>query len=177
MQDKKLSLNDFVDSLVKNHLSDRLFWIRKKNYLKKIILSVIFFLTDEKYNWIEYYHRSNKLQEDKINDREEKEPKISSEPFFKYFKIHNNALFVLFVILFFVLIIIKKYKFFDEQNISTSNPILLSAFIIILFLFHYFSSFLHLKKRDKNGFIYKLHNSSLNGSFKLRIKKPQGIKR
>lgn len=162
-------LNDFVDLLAKNHLSDRLFWIRKKNYLKRIILRILFFLIDDKYNYVDYYHE---IHENKIGDIErEKEIKIGKEPFFNYFKIYKNMLFILSILLFFALILIKKYGFPDGGNFSMSNPILLFLFVIILFLLHYFSSLLHMKKRDKKGFIYKLHNDSLNNSFMLKIKK------
>lgn len=165
---KIFSLNDFVDLLVKNHLSDKLLWTKKKNYLKKIILKGIFILTDSKYDYVDYYHE---IHEDRISDNEKKrEIKISKEPFFKYFKIYKNMLFVSFVFLFCMLIIIKKYKLIIEDNFSTSNPILLFSFTIILFLLHYLSSFFHIKKKDREGFIYKLHNSSLSTNFKLKIK-------
>ena len=166
-------LNDFVDLLVKNHLSDRLFWIRKKNYLKRIILRILFFVTDDKYNYVDYYHE---IHENKIGDIEkEKEIKIGEEPFFNYFKIYKNMLFILSILLFFALILIKKHGFLDGGNLSMSNPILLFLFVIILFLLHYFSSFLHMKKRDKKGFIYKLHKDSLNNSFMLWIEKSYRI--
>ena len=161
-------LNDFVDLLVKNHLSDRLFWAKKKNYFKRIILRILFFLTDDKYSYVDYYH---KIHENKISEiKKEKEIKIGKEPFFNYFKIYKNMLFILSVILLLcILIPIEKYGLLDEGNFSISNPILLFLFIIILFLLHYFSSFLHIKKRDRKGFIYKLHNDCLNNSFRLKI--------
>ena len=155
-------------------IEPRLFWVRKKNFLKKILLKILFFLTDDRYDFVDYYHKINGIEENRFGKRKiEKKLKVNPEPFFRYFKICKNTLFILFVFLFFGLLLVQKYNLLSQATFSTSSPILLCGFIIILFLCHYFSYFLYTKKRDKKGFIYKLHNSLLGGSFELKIKAPR----
>jgi len=167
---KKLSLNEFIDRLVENHLSDKLFWVRKKNFFKKLFLSIIFFLSDDKYDFVGYYHKIYRLKEDKVNDNSRtSELKIKEEPFFKYFKIYKNTLFIFSIISFFILLIFQKMRILSSEELTSSNPILLLGFVIILFLLHYFSSFIHKKKKDKDGWIYGIHNSLFSSKFKLKF--------
>ncbi len=106
-RDTKMSLNEFVEILVENHLSDRLFWVRKKNFLKKILLKILFFLTDDRYDFVDYYHKINGIEENRFGKRKiEKKLKVNPEPFFRYFKIYKNTLFILFVFLFFGLLLV-----------------------------------------------------------------------
>jgi len=171
VQNKELFLNSFVDKLVQNHLSDKLFWIRKKNFFKQIFLKILFFLSDDKYDFVEYYHKIHEWREDKINfqTEEEKELNVKVEPFFHYLKIFKNTLFIFCIISLFILITINNQTIPPTDEISFSNPIFLLLFIIALFLLHFFSVFLHKKKQDKNGFIHKLHNSLLNRNLKLNF--------
>lgn len=171
VQNKELFLNSFVDKLVQNHLSDKLFWIRKKNFFKQIFLKILFFLSDDKYDFVECYHKINEWREDKINfqTEEEKELNVKVEPFFHYLKIFKNTLFIFCIILLFILITINNQTILPADEISFSSPIFLLLFIIALFLLHFFSVFLHKKKQDKNGFIHKLHNGLLNRNLKLNF--------
>jgi len=178
-------LNDFIDILVKNHLSDRLFFRRKINKIKIYFLKILFWFMDSKYNWIDYYHKIQKREQtiDKTNSKENLNlDKLSIDPFFNYFRIYRKILFS-FIITVTVYLI---YSFlntdscnmrnslcsiFKVENFSIANPILLFIFFIGLFLLHYFSLFLQGEVGYKDGFIYKLHISSLNNSFRLKIKK------
>lgn len=174
VQNKEISLNEFIDRLIKkNHLRDRLFWARKRNFLKEIFLKILFFLSDDKYDFVEYYHKIGQLEKNKIHYQEKdqkQELKIKEEPFFKYLKIYKNTLFVFCVISFFGLLFLRAKDILSLEELSLSNPIFLLGFIIILFLLHFFSSYLHRKKEDKNGVIYKIYNSLFSGgNFKLKI--------
>jgi len=59
---KYFTLNEFVEILAKNHLSDRLYWKRKLNTLNNILLKAIFWLSDEHYEKthisMDKYHHS-----------------------------------------------------------------------------------------------------------------------
>ena len=95
----RFSINDFIQVLVKNHLSDLLFLRRKINILKIGFLKSIFWSIDSKYDWIEYYHKiheekstPNKAGQVSIDLLNDPEP----EPFFKYFKIYISS-FVNFI--------------------------------------------------------------------------------
>jgi len=181
----RFSINDFIQVLVKNHLSDLLFLRRKINILKIGFLKSIFWSIDSKYDWIEYYHKiheekstPNKAGQVSIDLLNDPEP----EPFFKYFKIYRKILFftismeTIILLYYFEKINVNSYtsnhnfyKILTVDNFTISNPILLFVFFITLFCLHYFSIFLKGKIYDKNGFIYKIHNSSLNNSFSLKI--------
>ncbi len=160
------SLNELIDLLVKNHLSDRLFWIGKKNFLIKKVLSILFLLMDSKYSYIDYEEEVRDGRANGVKD----EIKIGTEPFFKYFKVYKNMLFLLSIFSLIILIYIEQANYINSIELSISNPILLFSFIIALFLLHFISEYLHLKKINKSSFIYKLHSKSLNTSFKLKIK-------
>ena len=102
------------------------------------------------------------------------------DPFFKYFKIYRRILFCCIVIinaiLFYVFIKANRNNLFDgfyvllkAENFTIANPILLLSFFIVLSLLHYLSVYLKAKIYNKEGLIYKLHESSLNNSFSLKI--------
>jgi hypothetical protein len=170
----KFSVNEFVDLLVKNHLSDRLFWIRKKNYLKRLLLKFIFFLMDSGYSFLDYHDEIHRILYDNRvdNKRDLKKSEIPTikEPFFNYFRIYKNLLFISSILLLSLLLLIKYFFLLKDEELNASNPILIFSLVVILFLLHYFSEFLSRKKNDKNGFIYKLHNSSLDNRFQLKLK-------
>ena len=88
-------------------IEPRLFWVRKKNFFKKILLKILFFLTDDRYDFVDYYHKINGIEENRFGKRKiEKKLKVNPEPFFRYFKIYKNTLFILFVFLFFGLLLV-----------------------------------------------------------------------
>ena len=95
---KQLSLNEFIDILVKNHLQDKLFFKRKINFIVHLFLRFIFWLVNQKYDDIKiFYNNTNpQIQNQNINKR-------SSEPFFKYFSISKNILFLLSILITFLL--------------------------------------------------------------------------
>ena len=192
---KKLNINDFVDLLIKNHLADRLFLKRKLrvNKLKESFLKFIFWLLNEKYDWIEYYNsfhgKDRKLRE--INHKEKKlSVNTQTEPFFKYFKINKDLLFfsVLFIALPIVWCFYSKandssysndsvfLNLFKIEYFTITNPIFLFSFFIFLsmvryleFLIRYVYKSLKEQIDDNEGWIYKLHMSSMNNSFSLKL--------
>lgn len=179
----KFNVNDFVDLLIKNHLSDRLFWKRKINKLKIYFLTFIFWLIDQKYDWISYYRKvhdkdKNPNVTDSVNI--ELPAPLAIDPFFKYFSIYRKILFCCIFIITVVLFyfydkancsnsITIFYSLFKVENFTIANPILLFSFFIVLSLLHYLSAYLKAKIHDKDGLIYKLHESSLNNSFSLKF--------
>ncbi len=181
----EFNVNDFVEILVKNHLADRLFWKRKINRLKVFFLSFIFWIIDKKYDWITYYykiHNSKKISANSIDELDKSinlPAELPIDPFFKYFLIYRKILFVFIIITtvilyyFFNKINQNFYEgsniLFKENNFTISNPIFLFMFFIFLFTLHYLSVFLKEKIYNKEGFIYKLHESSLDNSFSLKI--------
>lgn len=181
----KFNVNDFVDLLIKNHLSDRLFWKRKINKLKIYFLTFIFWSIDQKYDWINYYHKvhdkDKKLSLNVTNSINIELPApLAIDPFFKYFNIYRKILFCcIFTITVVLYYFYDKanccnslnifYSLFKAENFTITNPIFLFSFFIVLSLLHYLSAYLKAKIHDKDGLIYKLHESSLNNSFSLKI--------
>ncbi len=103
---KKFTLNEFVDVLEANHLSDRLFWKRVLNSITDITLKVLFWLSDKRYEKIRVsidkyqFSRDNKpILEDQKN----------IEPFFKYFYISKNFIFGILLVAFVVAILVATF--------------------------------------------------------------------
>jgi len=183
---EKFGVNDFVELLVKNHLSTNLrLWLTIKRKSKIYFLKLLFWIMDWKYDWLKYYEllREQGVIVDKTGniDQSLTVPK-AKDPFFEYFHIYKNMLFLSLSIItivtyyFFSIINFNEHNFpkgfqslFKRENFSVTNPIWLFSFFIILFLLERCSSFLHGKATDQKGFIYKVHESSLNDSFSLKI--------
>jgi hypothetical protein len=91
---KSFSLNEFIEIIVKNHLSDRLFWKRGKNYLAINCLKFFFWLSDRHYKGSEVMTLIYGLGSE---TKDIKDNKVKAEPFFKYFYITKNILFILFI--------------------------------------------------------------------------------
>lgn len=167
---KYFSINELVDILVANHLSDKLFWKRQKNILCNRILRFLFWLSDKHYEMIqvmlERYHPN---PENKIAKKDDK----NIEPFFKYFYISKNILFLFLFVAFPLSILIPFFWFFKDFSIS--NPTVILFLFLILFIFEKLSVWLDGKIKsffkDENNFIAKLHNYQFFDQFKLKLKK------
>lgn len=170
---KKLffTLNEFINILVNNHFSDRLFFRRNLNNIVKLFLRFIFWLSNKHYDHIkimlEIHHLSQKDEYDKDDEK-----KI--EPFFKYFYISKNILFSFFLIAFPLSLLLTSIYYIKDFSIS--NPTLILFFFLTLFIFEKLSVFLDKKikaffKKEVN-FISRLHDSQFSESFKLKIRKP-----
>lgn len=177
MEDKKtFTLEQFINILVKNHLSDKFFWKRKINYLIDLLFIFIFLLNDKKYNKFEVLIKRNNFGEREIKklDVENKDP----EPFFKYFRISKNLLFLtLFLLNLFLIFFNKKFKFID---FSVSNPIIIITALIYFFLLEKINYFLEKNIKEfldsssnilkaKNNFLEKLYSYQSKNKFKLII--------
>ena len=88
---KNFTMNEFVEILATNHLSDRLFWKRKTNAIANSVLKFIFWLSDKHYDRVKtatdkfHFNQKQTYSEEKVKD---------VDPFFKYFLIYRNTLFV-----------------------------------------------------------------------------------
>lgn len=170
---KKLyfTLNEFIEILVNNHLSDRVFFRRNLNNLVNFFLRLIFWLSNKHYDRIkvmlEIYHPSQRDEHDKGDEN-------NIEPFFKYFYISKNILFSFLLIAFPVSFLITRIFYFKDFSIS--NPTIILFFFLILFVFEKLSTSLDKKiklffKKETN-WIFWLHNFQFSESFKMKIKKP-----
>lgn len=174
-KNKKFTLNEFVDILVLNHLSDRLFFKRILNFISSLILKILFWLSDKHYDRvktaIDQYHFKQKeySTEEKIN---------SVDPFFKYFLISRNTLFSGLIFAFLGAVLISQYKFIGEFTVA--NPLIVLAFFLLLSFCEKISIWLNAKIKEfftprkfyneKPNFIEKLHNYQYQNKFKLRLK-------
>ena len=95
---KKFSMNEFVEILVANHLSDRLFFKRIRNEVANRILKFIFWLSDAHYERIQT--AIDKYHYGKGENPPPKDDKENIEPFFKYFLISKNILFAVLLVTF-----------------------------------------------------------------------------
>lgn len=175
---RSFTLNEFVDILAKNHLSDRLFLKRKLNGLVNVVLKFLFWLSDAHYERIrtsiDKYHYSK-------GEKLPKEEKKNIEPFFKYFYISKNILFAILLIAFPSAIFLGH--FWLNGNFSLSNPSIVLLFFLVLFSFEKISIWLdkkikgflipeenHFAERKVN-FIEKLHEFQYKNKFKIKLKK------
>lgn len=185
-KNKSFTLNEFIEILVHNHLSDRLFSKRILNSISELLLKFIFWLSDKNYEKvrvsIDKYHFSRDNQPIKEDEK-------SIEPFFKYFYISKN---IIFTVLLFTLLLeiffmifpnfsyIKKIWPFGE--FSLSNPFIVLFFFLILFLCEKSSIWLNNKikeffqddrqsfQKKKINFIECLHNYQYKNNFQLKLK-------
>ncbi|MEK7462545.1 MAG: hypothetical protein AAB618_03135 [Patescibacteria group bacterium] len=184
---KEFTLNQFVDILEKNHLSDCLFWKRKANLCVDFILKALFWLSDRHYDKV-------KTPIDRYNAKKSGKPipesEKSIEPFFKYFYISKNFIFLLLLVTFFCVILVVSFRchlsikdiwtnFFGEFTLS--NPFVILLFFLTLFISEKISMKLNKKINDflipqqsvfsksKENFIEKLHNYLYRNKFDLKI--------
>ena len=185
-KNKNFTLNEFIEILVSNHLSDRLFSKRILNSMAEFLLKFIFWLLDKHYEKvrvsIDKYHFSK-------NNQPISEEKKSAEPFFKYFFISKNILFALLLLTFLLVIssaifpnILCMKKIWPFREFSLSNPFVVLFFFLVLFLCEKFSIWLNNKikeffqddrnsfEKKKINFIERLHNYQYQNKFNLKLK-------
>lgn len=169
-KNRKFNLNNFVNIIIRNHLSDRLFIKRKLNMLVKMMLIFLFWLSDKHYEpiktSIDKYHFGRQNQPTK-------EDKKDVEPFFKYFYVSKNILFTVLIISFSVSIFSGYYWILGD--FSLSNPSIVLLLFLTLFAGEKFSVWLDRTIKEffasKINFIEKLHNFQFNNRFNLRLNK------
>lgn len=185
---KHLTLNEFVDVLEANHLSDRLFLKRKLNATINVVLKTLFWLSDKHYEM-------GRVLADKYSSHDKKptpEEQKNIEPFFKYFYISKNLIFGILLATFLVailsvvfpdIILIKNIwrSFFGEFTLS--NPVVVLLFFLALFSSEKLSIWLNKKIKDfltpeknhfynskhEENFIEKIHNFQLQNKFNLKL--------
>jgi hypothetical protein len=175
---KSFSVNEFVDILVFNHLSDRMAMKRILNFLVETLLMIIFWLIDKRYDKIRvsvdlFHVRRGK----KVLENGEK----NTEPFFKYFSMSRNMVFALLALSFFIAIPIQPIWSFGEFTLS--NPFIVLSFLLLLFIGEKVSQWLEKQvdrffneneeqmfDKPKINFIKKLHEYQYRNKFELRLK-------
>ena len=185
-KNKSFTLNEFVEILIANHLSDRLFWKRVRDLITESILKLLFWLADKHYDKIRVSIDKYHLYRD---NQPTKEDEKSIEPFFKYFYISKNTIFALLLLTFLLslLSVIFPHIFYMKKiwpfgEFSLSNPFVVLFFFLVLFLCEKFSLWLNNKIKEffqddkhsfqekKINFIERLHNYQYQNKFNLKLK-------
>lgn len=184
---RDLTLNEFINILEKNHLSDLLFWKRGMNKLVSIVLKILFWFVNKHYDNVQ-------ASLDKYNFSRDNKPiieeKDSVEPFFKYFYISKNLIFTILLLSFFIAIltVIFPFKISLEYiwyslfgHFSLSNPMVVLFFFLILFSSEKLSMWLNKRIKEflmpdqsmfsenEENFIEKLHNYQHHNKFNLKL--------
>lgn len=185
-KNKSFTINEFVEILVLNHLSDRLFFKRILNSLVDKILVLVFWLSDKHYEKIrvsiDKYHLGRDNQPSKEDEK-------NVEPFFKYFYISKNTIFASLLLTFLLAILAVLFpnteclkNIWPFGEFSLSNPFVVLFLFLILFSCEKLSIWLNKKikeffendsfsfKKKKINFIEHLHNYQYQNRFKLRLK-------
>jgi hypothetical protein len=185
-KEKSFTLNEFVEILVLNHLSDCLFLKRILDSIVESVLKLLFWLSDKHYEKIQVsidkYHFGR-------DNQPAKEDEKNTEPFFKYFDISKNTIFALLLLTFLLMIlsaifpdILYTEKIWPFGEFSLSNPFVILFFFLILFSCEKFSIWLNNKIKnffqdDKDSFqkkeinfIERLHNFQYQNKFELKLK-------
>lgn len=185
-KNKSYTLNEFVDILAFNHLSDRLFFKRIFNTCVETILVLIFWLSDKHYEKIRVSIDKYHLGRD---NKPPKEDEKNIEPFFKYFYISKNTIFASLLLTFLLAIIAVLFQnvvclknIWPFGEFSLSNPFVILFIFLILFSCEKFSVWLNKRikeffendsfsfKKKKINFIERLHNYQYQNRFKLKLK-------
>lgn len=176
---KSFTINEFVEILVSNHLSDRLFWKRKINGIANLVLKFIFWLSDKHYDRVKtaidkfHFNQKQTYSEEKINN---------VDPFFKYFLISRNTLFIGLVTALLMAVLVNKYNILEEFTIS--NPLIVLAFFLFLSICEKISILLNTKIKEfftqrqfyneKPNFIERVHDYQYRNKFRLKLNKQKG---
>lgn len=186
---KEISVNEFVDKLVKNHLSEKSKWLKLKDMISHIfnlsILSITFWLLDSRYNWSYYILNFQKrVLKSNIGRNEVYYVDIPKpeDPFFKYFRLHKRlSLIVIFLVTCFLVIGFNEYiscwgfqnkwmRLFDSWYFTITNPLLFFVFFLILLIVEIIWDFLrNTCNQEEKWFIRKMHNSLYQNSFNLKF--------
>ncbi len=174
---KIFTMNELVEILAANHLSDRLFLKRIWNEAINGLLKFLFWLSDAHYERIRVMIDKHRYERgENLSSRDEKK---NIEPFFKYFYISKNILFSTLLITFPSAFFLGYLWTFGE--FSLSNPSLVLLFFLILFLCEKISILLDRKIKEfimpvkagftekKINFIEKMHNYQYRNKFNLRL--------
>ncbi|OGZ42174.1 MAG: hypothetical protein A3C80_02035 [Candidatus Ryanbacteria bacterium RIFCSPHIGHO2_02_FULL_45_43] len=174
---KKFSMNEFVEILVANHLSDRLFFKRIRNEVANRILKFIFWLSDAHYERIQT--AIDKYHYGKGENPPPKDDKENIEPFFKYFLISKNILFAVLLVTFPSAVFLGHL--WKAGEFSLSNPSLVLLFFLVLFSCEKFSIWLGRKIKEfvmpsrdifaekKVNFMERLHDYQYSNKFDLKL--------
>jgi hypothetical protein len=185
-KNKNFTLNEFIEILVRNHLSDRLFFKRILNSVAEFLLKFLFWLSGKNYEKvrvsIDKYHFSR-------DNQPVKEDEKIIEPFFKYFYISKNTIFAILLFTFLLAIfsvifpdILCVRKIWPFREFSLSNPFVVLFFFLVLFSCEKFSIWLdnkikeffkddrHSFQEKKVNFIECLHNYQYQNNFNLKLK-------
>lgn len=183
-KNKSFTVNEFIEILVLNHLSDRLFVKRILNWIADLLLKLLFWLSDKHYEKIrvaiDKYHFNRDNQPIKEDEK-------SVEPFFKYFYISKNTIFAMLLLIFFLAVlsiifpsVMYLEKIWPFGEFSLSNPFVVLFLFLVLFSCEKFSVWLNKKIRNffekesfqkkEINFIERLHNYQYNNKFKLKLK-------
>src|SRR3989344_4967388 len=174
---KSFTMNEFVEILVANHLSDRLFFKRIFNELANGVLKFLFWLSDARYERIQT--AIDKYHYGKGENPPPKDKKKNIEPFFKYFYISKNILFAILLITFPSAVFLGHL--WKAGEFSLSNPSLVLLFFLVLFSCEKFSIWLGRKIKEfvmpsrdifaekKVNFMERLHDYQYSNKFDLKL--------
>ncbi len=165
---EEYNIEKFVDKvLIKKHLSAN-FFAPLKRYLSKQILRTVFWLTDNKYDFIETEKTRLRgwysIDEKNVTEQTKTVPHPEStiHPFLKIFKIPKNLLFVSSIIIVAVstwLYIKYSYKFdLDLSNVSTIIYIFILFFLLEFISKKILEQLNSLKDPKKEIVLHKMHS-------------------
>lgn len=175
---KSFTMNEFMEILVVNHLSDRLFFKRILNEIANRVLRFLFWLSDSHYERIQT--AIDKYHYGKGEVPPPKDEKKNIEPFFKYFFISKNVLFAILLVTFPAAIFLGHL--WKAGEFSLSNPSLVLLFFLVLFSCEKFSIWLDKKIKEfimppkslfterKINFLEKIHDYQYQNKFNLKFK-------
>jgi len=166
-KNREYTINEIISLLEKTHLLDVYRSSRKRNFISEMILKLLFFMVDSKYQSIDYilsmYNKSGSTE--KISTFA-KLPK-QQDPFFKYFLIYKNS-FAFFI----GLILPPLFKIsliLDSEYFSIQNPFLFFCTIGFLLLLEGLGEIIRFQINKENGFVAKLAQESIVQHMTLRF--------
>lgn len=163
----EIDLNKFVEILVKNHLTDRLFFKRQKNRIANSTLRLLFWLSDKHYEKVSVLLNTRNSTS---NNKHDVADNTDTEPFFKYFHIPRNTLLILFCLFFSISSLLLNHL--KDSYYTLSNPSLVLFVFLVLFITEKVSMRLNVKIKAffdrESNFISKLHKYQYYNEFKLK---------
>jgi hypothetical protein len=166
-----LTINGFVDVLVKNHIGGIFKDMFRRD--RTLILLKNFFILEPSFWLIDDDYKKNRIEfllDERTTGRKEKERLVEmpKDPFFKYFCLFKNTLLI--SILWFLIPIFWLSILLDTDYFTISNPFLLFTAILVFAILEKIDQKLFISIREnKDSFIHKTAKSTLNMKGKLKL--------
>lgn len=156
-----VSVNDFVAFLIDNHTSDKMGYIRRKQFIDEKFVKLQFWLVDLDFSSLEVFDIEGSLRNLELKRSETQNP----DPFLKYFQIPRNTLSLSVLVATLFSIIYYSAYYFHPTWTGRINPPDVTNLLVVLYVASVFVLLEFISNRTN------LEIKNLDKKFKSRLGK------